>query len=298
MNAPITNPLLRFVVYSHLWLAMGAAAQVMWIQAILHEGGWQAPVLAFCGTIVFYTFMRLARMEHPELGTAPHLVWFREHKRTMIGCAAVCAMAGAVIGHPFARDLIHMLWPAGLIGLLYVVPMGLAGGRTMGLRRVPVMKSFFIAFAWALITTGLPLAMNGRELFNEDGTWFFVLQFTFVLALAIAFDIRDLPNDPRSLRTLPQLLGANIAKAFAVLFVLPYVLFLLIAIVISYEPIEPGWRSAQVDLRLLFPMFGYLFTTGLVARAGPRRSEAYYTFVIDGMLVVIPVLGWIGALIR
>ena len=295
MGTPITNPLLRFVVYSHLWLALGAAAQVMWVQEILHESGWQAPVLAFCGTIVFYTFMRLARMEHPELGTAPHLQWFHVNRRVMIVAAAICAIAGSIIGYPFAIDLIRQLWPAGLIGLLYVVPMRLVGGRTVGLRRVPAMKSSFIAFAWALITTGLPVALNGRELFNEDGTWLFALQFSFILALVIAFDIRDLPNDPSSLRTLPQLMGANVARVFAVLFVVPWILFLLIAMVISYEPIEPGWRSPQVDLQLLFSLFGYLLTAGLVARAGPRRSEAYYTFVIDGTLILIPVLGWIGS---
>ena len=55
MDQGIRNPVLRILVYGHVWLAVGAAVQTAWMQELLGLSGWHAPVLAFCGTIVGYT---------------------------------------------------------------------------------------------------------------------------------------------------------------------------------------------------------------------------------------------------
>ncbi len=284
--------MVRFLVYSHLWLALGAAAQTWWMGELVDAPGWRAPLLAFLGTMVFYAYMRFSRMNHPRLAPSSPLMWFRQRRRVMLTVAVICGLAALFIGYPFAPDLLRTLWPAGVVGLLYVIPFDLAGGRTIGLRRVPGMKAFLIAFVWAMIVAGLPVALHGRELFSDVAFFLLVLQFCYVLALDIAFDVRDLPHDIGSLRTLPQLFGMRAARAIAVLFLLPWPVYLVARFLASRAgPDHEGVTGAG----LLLPLIGFLATMLLVARADPRRGERYYAFLLDGTFVVIPLLAWIGS---
>jgi hypothetical protein len=294
MESGIRNPVLRLVVYGHLWLALGAAAQTWWMGRMLWMDDWRAPVLAFCGTLVCYTYMRWARMDHPELSGSAHMNWFRENKRTMLALASICAVAGAIVAWPVAGALITMFWPVALIGLLYVIPLPLTGGRTIGLRRIPALKSLLIAFVWAATTVGLPFIE--LHAFEENAGWSFAQQFVFFLSLAITFDIRDLPYDKPSLRTLPQLIGMRASKFFAVIFQLPWVFFFLVSAVISLSPTEEVTPMGFLVIPMMLPALGHVIAAVLVARAGPGRSEAYYSVGLDGMLILIPLLGWIGSL--
>lgn len=288
----IRDPVLRSVVYSHLWLALGAAAQTWWMGELADAPGWRAPLLALLGTMVFYAYMRFSRMNHPRLAPASPLMWFRERRRVMLAVAVLCGLAALYIAYPFAPDLLRTLWPAGLVGLLYVIPLDLAGGRTIGLRRVPGMKAFLIAFVWAMIVAGLPVALHGRELFSDVACSLLVLQFCYVLALDIAFDVRDLPHDIGSLRTLPQLFGLRAARAIAVLFLLPWPVYL----VTRFLAVRAGSdHEGGTGPGLILPLIGFLATMFLVARADPRRSDPYFTFLLDGTFVLIPLLAWIGS---
>ena len=220
MDHGIRNPVLRILVYGHIWLALGAAAQTAWMQEFLGGEGWGALMLAFCGTIVGYTFMRWARMDHPELGTVPHLAWFRANRKPLLYFALFCLGCGSAIAWAHAELLVMFLWPAAVITLFYVMPPALVGGRTIGLRRVPLLKALLIAFVWSMVTIGLPMAMNGMDQGADRSGWLFAMQFTFFLALAITFDLRDRAIDPPGLHTIPQVMGSRSAKALAVVLLL------------------------------------------------------------------------------
>lgn len=297
MDSGIRDPLIRTLVYSHLWLALGAAAQTWWIGDVIGGTGWQAPVLAFCGTIVCYTYMRWARMDHPDLAGSPQLKWFRENKRWLFVMAATCLGAGMAIAWPNAIELIEVCWPAAIIGLLYVIPLRFTGGRTIGLRRIPMLKAFLIAFAWACTTVKL------AAVYNTSSNNFFepfdlIMQVCFFLSLAVVFDIRDLAYDLPSLRTLPRVLGVNAAKAFAVLLQLPWILFFVVLALLSMEPIEVVTPRGFLVLPMMLPAIGHLICIGYILRARPDRSEAFYALHLDGMLILIPMLGWIGSVLR
>lgn len=296
--AGIRNPVLRVLVYSHVWLALGAAAQTWWMQAMLSGEGWRAPALAFCGTIVLYTFMRLARMNHPELGTSVQMIWTRRNKRYLIIAATLCALLGALLAMPFTIPLVRSLWPAFLMAFFYVVPFGWTSGKTIGLRRVPGLKALLIAIVWAWTTVGLPMAMLGPAHFVQGVTPWHILQFAFFLSLAIAFDIRDMPYDPRSLRTVPQLFGLRWARIAGVFLQLPWLLLFVLGILLDQqsgeEPIVP---AGTYTMRWLLPIPGILLSMGLIAVASPRRSELFYSIALDGMLILIPLLVWIGRIL-
>jgi hypothetical protein len=296
MDHGIRNPVLRTLVYGHVWLALGAAAQTAWMQELLGLEGWRAPVLAFCGTMAGYTFMRWARMDHPDATSAPHLVWFRAHRRPLLYAALFCFGCGSAIALPSVHGLFRMLWPAAVVTLFYVVPPGLVGGRTIGLRWLPLFKALLIAATWSLVTVGLPLAIGGSDLFADPAAWLFVLQFTFFLALAIAFDLRDNAVDPPSLRTVPRLVGIKVSKVVALLLLLhPITVFLLLAF-LSRAMDEPGIPSSFASEQLCAAT-GYIATGLLVLRSGPGHGAFNHDLVLDGMLVLVPLLWWLGTLI-
>jgi hypothetical protein len=296
MDQGIRNPVLRILVYGHVWLALGAAAQTAWMQELLGLADWRAPVLAFCGTIVGYTFMRWARMDHPELGSAPHLAWFRAHRKSLFYFALFCLGCGTALALPHVVALFRTLWPALVLTLFYVVPPGLVGGRTIGLRRLPLLKALLIAAAWALVTVGLPLALNDADRSADRAGWLFAMQSAFFLALAITFDLRDRAIDPQGLRTIPQVAGPRVAKALAIALLLyPLSVFLLMA-GLSYAADEPAIPPSLAWEDLLAAA-GFLVTAMVVVRSGPGRGPLYHDLLVDGMLVLVPLLWWIGTLV-
>ncbi|MEO8068121.1 MAG: hypothetical protein ABI599_10555 [Flavobacteriales bacterium] len=287
--AGIRNPVLRWLAYSHVWLALGAALQVEWMQGSLFVYGWRAPALAFCGTIVLYAFMRLSRMEHPELGTSPLMDWYRRNRLVMLVFSAVCATTAVILAWPIRVELFRMLWPATLVAVLYVIPLWLTGGRPIGLRRLPGAKAFLIGFTWASLSVGLPLAVHGRG-WDGVAVQFWLLQFSSVLSLSIVFDVRDLPHDPASFRTIPQLFGQPIAKRIAAMLQLPWLLVFLGAFAMG-----PGASASDTwYFTMALPIIGILFTILMIIRSTPAHSEAFYLLGIDGMLILVPLSVWIG----
>ena len=293
MAAGIRHRVLRYVVYSHLWLALGAAAQTWWMGELLSTSGWRAPLFAFCTTIVCYTYMRWARMDDPAVSSSPHVYWFRQNKWAMYPMAAAAGIVGLLVGWPDAMELLRTFWPVVAIAMLYVIPSQVTRGRHIGLRNIPLAKSLLIAFGWSSITVGLPVIMVGG--WDEQAWWAFTMQFAFFLSIAIAFDVRDLPFDRRSLRTLPQLLGPKSAKFFAVMFQLPWFFFFFTLALFSLAPIEQVTPRGFLMVPMLLPALGLVITGYMVARSSSERSEIYFSFTLDGMLILIPLLGWIGS---
>ncbi len=300
MEAEIKNPVLRFVVHGHVVLALGAAAQVWWAGALFHMHA-DKRLIAFVVLAAFasYGAMRLLRMNVPELAGSSIMNWYRNHARTMLVFVGISAIAAVVIGWPLRSIIVHALWLPGLLAVFYVLPMGVAGGRRIGLRRIPFLKAFIIAFVWASIVVVLPGTVEREEgpFISGDVWWVMSIWFCFFLAIAIAFDIRDLPYDLSSLRTIPQVFGTRGAKLIGMLLLLPMLLFLVAMVVISYFPLETGWREPGVDLSLALPIIGVLFTGGLIVRANAQRPWWFYALLLDGTLVLLPLLTWVGRLI-
>lgn len=299
--AGIRNPVLRVLVYGHVWLALGAAAQVWWMQAMLSGSvtssgvdKWRAPVLAFCGTMVLYSFMRLVRMNHPDLQASAHMQWCRQNRAAIVVVLLTSGAIGTVLAMPFAVQLFRSLWPAALIAVLYVTPIGVAKGKAIGLRRLPGMKAILIAFTWASATVLLPAAMSMHGSANASVTELCVLQTTFFLSIALAFDVRDARFDAPSLRTMPQLVGARATVVIGALLMLPWIASLTLMALLSLDPIESVTPKGFLVLPMGLPAIGYMVAAGLILRTTPERSTTYFGIALDGMLILVPVLGWIG----
>lgn len=299
MQAEIKNPVLRFVVHGHVVLALGAAAQVWWTDDLLHMHA-DARLIGFVAlaALAAYGTMRLLRMNVPELGGSATMIWYRTHARIMVALVSVSAIAAIALGWPLRGLIVHALWLPGLLAAFYILPMGITRGRPIGLRRIPFLKALIIAFVWASIAVVLPgtFELDGSPFISDDIWWIMSIWLSYFLAIAIAFDIRDLPYDLPSLHTIPQVFGARGAKFMAVLLLVPLLIMLAVMTAIAYYPFEPGWREPGIDLSLALPILGVLYTMVLVVLAGAQRPWWFYELLLDGSLILLPLLSWIGSL--
>ena len=91
----------------------------------------------------------------------------------------------------------------GIITILYVLPFG----AHLGLRYIPTLKIFIVAFCWSTLAT--------FGLYNLI-TFHFALVATraiiWILVMIVPLEIHDLLRDASTLKTLPQVLGIRAFK--------------------------------------------------------------------------------------
>lgn len=281
MSSDPRNPILRFVVFGHLLLAVGAAAQVWWIaDQWFGETDWRKSMAGFFATFSCYGLLRIVHSGDEGLGSVPLFAWYRKHWKGLgLALATSAALSLIALG---AEGLVILtrLWLVLVPALLYVVPFRGKNGQVLGLRRIPVLKSFLVAWVWAAGT--VLLAAD-----EVDGVaWLLVsVFFCFYLAIAIAFDLRDVEVDPPRLRTMPKLFGTRAAKAMALLFLTPMVWLLVVQNALDI--------SGDRDGSLLLPLVGLGLALIIIIRSSPERGWLHW-LLLDACIGLLPLLAWAG----
>lgn len=291
------HPVLRPLFHGHIWLALGAVAQRWWIGQHGIPTDAKGLLAVFFAVIGGYGYLRLVRALEPAPISSPHIQWVRKNQRLLtvvVGLSVLLALAFV-----WEQFLVFGNWSllVPLLVGLYMVPIRNAEGRSLGLREVPGLKTVLIALGWTFITCGLG-AGDLRVGQNGPAVWLATMQFFFFMALAMAFDIGDVRFDRAGLRTFPQLLGAKGAKVIALIFLLPWITFKCIWLVISYAPIGPGWREPSIDLPALLSLLGLFGVASCIVLATPDRPRWYFSVVLDGLLILVPMLSCIGSAIQ
>ncbi len=290
MNDPhaIRNPVMQWLVYGHVWLALCVAAQVWWTGLFMAGAPelWRYKLAAALGTVAGYGLMRWVRSREPKLRASAHLTWFSERYTLMLAICVACALGAAVLCWPPRWTIHRWLLLAGMVALLYVSPFTAKDGLTIGLRRVPGLKLFIIAIVWALVVVAVPMEFDPAGHSPMNIVLMVCMRLPLFLALAIAFDVRDLPHDPTALRTLPQLMGPGGAKALALVLLTGSALFEHVFL-----------RSLDYQLSAWLVLVPYAITTVLIALANASRSTFYFDIALDGVMILIPLTVWIGTVL-
>lgn len=279
------RPAWQWLVYGHLWLAVCAAAQVGWTGLFMTDapGLWRYMLSVPLGTFAGYCIMRLARANSPEHVHYANLTWYSQRRKAITVLVAMAAVVAFVLMWPLFPGLWQWLLPVGLLAFFYVTPFSDRKGNAIGLRSIPFAKTWLISALWVVVTVAVPLRLDEQEHSTALLLGMACMRLPLVLSLSITFDIRDLHNDPPSLRTMPQLLGVRGAKVLAI--------FLLCA----SAALESLFLRV-LDYASAVPMMlvAYVCAFVLIARAKPVRDPIYYAVLIDGVMVLIPLCVWIG----
>jgi 4-hydroxybenzoate polyprenyltransferase len=157
----------------------------------------------------------------------------------------------------------------GLLSILYNLPEKTLTSNIIPLRGIPLLKIFIIALVWAGISSLLPLALSQKLYFSGNAFLLFVANFLFILGITLPFDIRDFVNDQKkSLLTIPHVMGILYTKMLALLSISGF------AVLMSFLV---GWI-------FLLPLL--LATTILIVKTTPERNEFYFTFWLDGTILL------------
>jgi len=156
------------------------------------------------------------------------------------------------------------------LSFFYIVPLLFANGKN--LRDIPHLKAYLIALVWTMASVVLP-AMESDTFFSGRTFQLTASNFLFILALTIPFDIRDIHLDEKSKWTIPQFLGLNGSK--------------LISLVLISASVFIGANDLILITHLSISILTYLI---LLALTTTKRQELFFSFLIDGMLVLHPLL--------
>ncbi len=285
MAGTARHPLLQWMVYGHLWLALGAAVQVWYIGLFLHE----APdlgryvVAVPLGTYAAYGAMRWMRTRAPALAAAPPMMWVKDRGRPFLWSIGLSAAGALVLLWPLLPRVWPWLLPAGVMAALYVSPFSASNGIGIGLRNVPVVKFLVVAVVWTLAVVAAPMALDLADHSRSTILFALCMRGPLFMALAIAFDIRDAHSDHPALRTLPQLFGVRAARITALV---------LMVIAAAYEHIF--LRGLDYHTASWTVLVAYAFAVFLIARARSDSGAAYFGILLDGTLILIPLCAAIG----
>ena len=253
---------LRVFVYANFWVAGAVYALTRITEITINAHHESLAVLNAAGTLVIYGFARYFEGPSENDTTSKITAWRKSMpnltKLSIAGGAAFVIIELVRIGS-FGLFLHYMIGAA--VALLYPLPwiMRNKGG---GLRSVPGLKLFVIAFVWAFTTGFLPAIWNGH-----NGWWWLLERFLWTMALTIPFDVRDVKLDAQSIKTLPHVIGPrnSIYLAHACI----WMSFALMVLVFG--------------LPLISTFLLYLFFAVVIIVARAELGDLYYSFFIEGL---------------
>ncbi len=268
------------LLYGNFWIAGAALAMSMQTEWLFRAKLTPTPLhgFIFFATLLLYAVHRLVGMQKVaafrERGRFQIIFRYRRH------ITAYALIAGALSVWFFLRLpwRVQVATPVpALLSLAYVLPF-LAGRRR--LRDLHYVKIFMIALVWTWVSVLLPAYYWG--LAGQIPVWITAAErFFFVFAITLPFDIRDLKVDAHTqVRTLPGVLGLRGARRLAIL-----ALCLMTAVAALNYYLDA--YSVAVFLALLLSA-GLSYV--LIHRANRMTHDYYFTGLIDGMMIVQPLL--------
>jgi len=287
---------MRLLIFSNLYISLAAAALALQAYYLLgardflwHSPHWWGPAaLIFCATLAVYNLDRLVSASREDAGefSARHR-WIHARKSGLWGLVFAGVFAGAATLWVVPMRVIAALIPLGAVALAYSMP--LLGARLSRaprvqktrrrLKDIPGLKIFLIALVWAAVSVLLPALHASVSLGSRGVALTFLARMTFIFAITLPFDIRDMRGDARAgIRTLPIILGPRRTRLVALALMLVFC-----ALVLSHY-------GARLDGPSVPLLASAALTGGALIFCARPRPEFYYVGLLDGTLLLQPLL--------
>ena len=254
-----------FVGSSNIFIALCAASLTIWSQQLfLHSIKWTFVVLTFSATFLLYNAQRM----YLSLIKAKTIKNWKYKNRELLIILMLFSMTGLypLLETSYNNCMIYLL--SCLLGIFYFLPFS-------NLRAFPVVKSFTVGLVWVLVCVVAPLEECKWE---TSKVFFCILQLLFISALCVLFNIRDVEEDRRTKTySLPVLFGIGKTKIFN------YAILLLYLSLCPYVQLTPKF--------FVICLITFTITCLFTQRASTKNHPFYYTFGVDGLILVQSLLG-------
>ena len=263
----------KYLIKTNIWVAVCFASLLAFFQLILYRPNFYVLGIVFFGTLAIYNFSRIGNLQDRSL-TPFHFVrndkdskilYTKNKNQILLTIIGLIGTLVCVVLRGFEMMTFLYLFVLGFMSFCYSLPFS-----GLGLRTIPFLKLFLIAFVWAGSSIGLLLVVH-HSLIQHQLLFFSV--FFFVIGITIPFDIRDRNLDEKGLKTIPQVLGVIPSKIFSVLsLVLSFFLFYF-----EFNKLNSGLISWSI---------ASLIAIILVVNSSEKRSETYYSFWMESCSVI------------
>lgn len=267
----------NFLLFSNLFIAFAAAAQVAFTYQILAiSPNYLIITLVFLGTLGFYNFsILLAKPKNQVNAVFKKAHWVFANQGVIIALSLVAVLAAIIIALKLNLEAQLLLVILAILSAAYNLPLFKINNQKTGLRNIAGMKLLIIAGVWALSTVLLPVVETGITSLNTLELFILIIQrFLFIAAITLPFDIRDSAQDKRyALKTIPVLIGKQKSEQLCQL--------LLVLSVILFASIYRFFNEIL--------MVNFLITAiaeWLILRAKWQKNEYYYFLYLDGLLIM------------
>jgi len=206
---------------------------------------------------------------HDSRTIAGFISLFKSRKTKLISVLCGLILFLVVI---LKMSTILLLFFMSLLCLIYRIPLIGMQHKRKNLREIYILKVFIIAIIWVVSTVYLPYAEFGKEIGFLQLLNLMVRQLLFIAAIALTFDIRDLPDDAKnSLYTVPVIIGKRNTKILCFLLLnCSFLLALFQQVNTIQEQLYPAFISVTATLLLVY-------------FSNSSRNRYYYAFWLDGM---------------
>ncbi|RZK43515.1 MAG: hypothetical protein EOO90_02835 [Pedobacter sp.] len=291
MIKKVLTSTLDFLLFSNLFIAFCAVAQGLVTYYLLKLPP-DTSVLSFVffSTLLVYNLsMLLSKPKEPKKSPFKRVRWIFSHHRLIISItliAALCIIPSALLYLSLEAKL--LMGFVGIIAIAYNVPFLSINQKKIGLRNLPGIKLFLIAFVWSVSCVLLPIV----ELENKYGisvplgetVLLVAKRFLFICAITIPFDIRDLFQDKLyELKTIPVMLGEKKAWIFCQALLATYLLLLILF-------------TKTVNLEVIGMTLTVIITGWLIFKSNLKKNEYYYFLFLDGTMILQWLILWLATL--
>jgi 4-hydroxybenzoate polyprenyltransferase len=275
------QPILDFVLFSNLFMALCAVAQGLLTLKLI---GSQTiyPLLALLLSSTFFTYnlsVFLSKPKEPQKSEFRRVRWFFAHPRLMATITIISALTLIPLFIMLGYESKLLLVFLSVISIGYSLPLFTVGDQKFGLRNIPGLKSLMITVVWTLSCVLLPiLEAENKHLADttlRDTAILLSKRFLFVFALTIPFDIRDLFNDRNmGLKTIPVIFGEKKSYLFCQVLLIGYIILLF-----TFN--NNGFNRDFFSLTLTVILTGWL-----IFKSEWEKDEYYYFLYLDGVLIL------------
>jgi len=149
-------------------------------------------------------------------------------------------------------------------------PASFVKAKLFSLRKVPLLKLIILSYIWASLSSFYPAIVLDVNLLSRNVSNLFWIQFCFILAITIPFDIRDFYLDIKDkLITMPRIFGSKNTKIVATVFLGLFTILIV------------NWKDSFYEILVLV-----VISLLLIWRSHSRRSNLYYGFWLDSLLIL------------
>ena len=228
----------------------------------------------FFATLCDYNFHRIvALLRFPGAASSPKYAWSSNHLNAHT-ITLVFAFSGLLLSVYFLEmHMIYLLLVLATATILYSF-LVTASGRHALINQIPGIKTILLTAVWTIATVLIP-AMQSPGTVNS-GQLLLVLaeRFTFIFAVAIPFDIRDMQADALAgVKTIPLWMGRDKALVICML-------SLILSLLLSFIH-YPAMNMIMVPAAYLFSVSCTLLA---IWSRKLRTVPYYYHGILDGCI--------------